>query len=106
MVPFKKYIILKSDVDARKTKIMAAMKSYKQIFSNMCQSKFQNTMTALQIYKSQMVTNATDKRSFSKLQEIKYCYNFTMLYYQFNYIKLSINSFVLTNGIHSLVAKY
>ena len=46
-------------------------KSYKLIFGKMAQSTFPNVMTALQIYRSLMITNATGERSFGKLKLIK-----------------------------------
>ncbi|GBP96777.1 hypothetical protein EVAR_72063_1 [Eumeta japonica] len=62
MVQYK-YFILQLE-DAGK-KIMPAEESYKLIIGNMAQSTFPNVMTALQIYRSLMITNATGERNFS-----------------------------------------
>lgn len=75
MVQYK-YFILQLE-DAGK-KIVPAEESYKLIIGNMAQSTFPNVMTALQIYRSLMITNATGERNFSKLKLIKNCLRSTM----------------------------
>ncbi|KAJ8728500.1 hypothetical protein PYW07_006196 [Mythimna separata] len=75
MVQYK-YFILQLDDAGQKN--MPAEESYKLIIGNMAQSTFPNVMTALQIYRSLMITNATGERNFSKLKLIKNCLRSTM----------------------------
>lgn len=75
MVQYK-YFILQLDDAGQKN--MPAEESYKLIIGNRAQSTFPNVMTALQIYRSLMITNATGERNFSKLKLIKNCLRSTM----------------------------
>ncbi|KAL4706096.1 hypothetical protein ACJJTC_017876 [Scirpophaga incertulas] len=65
MVQYK-YFILQLDDAGQKN--MPAEESYKLIIGNMAQSTFPNVMTALQIYRSLMITNATGYRSITPFQ--------------------------------------
>ncbi len=76
MVHFKYFI--KQLEDVGEDKIIPAEETYKLIVGNMAQSTFPNVMTALKIYRSLMITNATGERNFSKLKLIKNCLRSSM----------------------------
>ncbi|CAH0405833.1 unnamed protein product [Chilo suppressalis] len=87
MVHFK-YFVSQLEDTGNKEKNIPAEKSYKLIDGNMAQSAFPNVMTALRIYRSLMITNATGERNFSKLKLIKNCLRSTMSQSRLNSLAL------------------
>lgn len=66
MVHFRYFISQLDELKANDK--MPALRSYKLINENKVESTFPNNMTTLKIYRCLMITNATGKRTFSKLK--------------------------------------